>query len=56
MNDSQYEAELERRLAIVEDPAYVDPARTELTRTDWTWLFVGSAIVIAAAFVWGYPA
>src|SRR5688500_17287450 len=34
MDVDRFEAELSRRLAVVEDPDYDDPARADLPRTD----------------------
>lgn len=56
MSHSDYDAELERRLAITEDPGYEDAARADLPRTDILLVTIGAIVVIAAAWLWGYPA
>ena len=56
MDEDDFEAELQRRLALIEDPAYADPARRDLPAQDLVLLVVLSALVIALAWWWGYPA
>ncbi len=56
MSQADYESELERRLLLIEHPDYEDPARHDLPRIDFVLLIVGSAVVIALAWIWGYPA
>jgi hypothetical protein len=55
MDDNEFRRELDRRLAVVEDPAYDDPARVDLPVRDLVVLLVGSVAVIVAALGWGYP-
>ena len=56
MDSGNYEAELERRLTIIEDPAYDDPARGNLPRLDLIVLLIATAVVVTAMWVWGAPA
>jgi hypothetical protein len=55
MDDDRFEAELSRRLAVVDDPDYDDPARADLPRTDLVLLAVGVVVVLVAMWLWGYP-
>lgn len=55
MDDNEFRRELDRRLAVVEDPAYEDPAGADLPARDLVILLVASVAVIAAALGWGYP-
>lgn len=56
MGTDDYDEELRRRLAALEDPEYDDPARTDLPRLDLVLLAVGGVIVVAVMWFWGYPA
>lgn len=49
--------DLERRLAVIEDPSYEDPARRDLTAVDYFVLAVLNISVISAMLVyaWGWP-
>jgi hypothetical protein len=53
-HDAALEAELERRLRAIEDPAYDDPAHRELPQAE-LWAFLGVAVLIAllALLLWG---
>lgn len=55
MDSVEFHEELERRLAVVEDPGYSDPAAAELPARDWLFLAAGSLVLIVALMVWGYP-
>jgi hypothetical protein len=55
MNVDRFEAELSRRLTVVEDPDYDDPARADLPRADLVLLLVGVVVVLVAMWLWGYP-
>lgn len=43
--------ELDRRLAVITDPAYVDPARRDLGVTDYA-LLTGLNVVIVLLMLW----
>lgn len=49
--DDRIRAELERRLAIIEDPGYEDPAHAPLPGRDIAWLLSMSVVVSVLAFV-----
>ena len=51
-----FDRELQARLAVIEDPGYVDPARADLPARDLMLLLVAGALVIALMIVWSYPA
>ncbi len=51
-----FDRELQERLAVIEDPGYVDPARDDLPRRDVVLLAVLGALVIVLMIVWSYPA
>ncbi len=51
-----FDRELQARLAVIEDPDYVDPARADLPGRDVVLLVVLGALVIALMIVWSYPA
>lgn len=55
MDVDRFEAELSRRLTVIEDTDYDDPARADLPRTDLAFLLVGVVVVLVAMWVWGYP-
>jgi hypothetical protein len=55
VDGNEFRRELDRRLAVVEDPAYEDPARADPPVRDLVLLLVASVAVIAAALWWGYP-
>jgi hypothetical protein len=50
-----FERDLQARLAVIEDPDYVDPARADLPARDLTLLVVLGAVLIVLMFVWSYP-
>ena len=55
-HDEQVREELERRLALIEDPAYEDAARADLPARD-IWLVLALVVVICVvAYAWGYGA
>ena len=51
-----FERELEARLAVLEDPEYVDPARADLPARDLAVLAVLGLVLIVAMIWWSYPA
>jgi hypothetical protein len=51
-----FERELQARLAVIEDPDYVDPARADLPVRDLTILVVVGIVLIVAMIWWSYPA
>ena len=51
-----FDRELQARLAVIEDPAYVDPARADLPARDLMILVVLGALLIVALIWWSYPA
>ena len=51
-----FDHELRTRLAVIEDPAYVDPAREDLPWRDLTLLAVVGGLLIVLMIVWSYPA
>ncbi|WP_199580416.1 hypothetical protein [Blastococcus sp. TBT05-19] len=51
-----FERELQARLAVIEDPGYVDPARADLPARDIVLLVVLGALLVLAMIVWSYPA
>lgn len=55
MGSDDFESELARRLAVLEDPEYVDPARRDLPARDLVLLTAVGALVIALMWWWGYP-
>lgn len=52
--DQNFEAELERRLEILESPDYADPARRDLSGLDYLLLGVIVAVTVTAMYWWGY--
>jgi hypothetical protein len=52
--DPELEAELERRLALIEAPDFVDPARESFTATDLIALAALVVILSVGFLVWGY--
>ncbi len=55
METADYRRELDRRLALIEDPEHHDPAAQDLPKSDWVALLVGCVVLIGAALAWGYP-
>lgn len=55
MDAAEFRQELERRLVVLEDPAYDDPAMADLPTRDLLALLIGGIVVIVALLVWGYP-
>ncbi|GAA5126684.1 hypothetical protein [Haloechinothrix salitolerans] len=55
MDTADFRRELDRRLAIIEDPTHNDPAAKDMPRGDWIALFAGCVVLIGAALAWGYP-
>ena len=51
-----FDRELQARLAVIEDPGYVDPARADLPARDLVILTVLGALVVVLMIVWSYPA
>lgn len=52
--DPALQAELERRLDLIEAPDFDDPARESFTATDFIALTVLVAVLSVAFLVWGY--
>lgn len=55
MDATEFRAELDRRLAVIADPEYDDPAARDLPARDLLILLAGSVILIAVLLAWGYP-
>jgi hypothetical protein len=51
-----FERALQARLAVIEDPDYVDPAGADLPARDLVLLAVASVIAIVLMVIWSYPA
>ncbi len=49
-----FDAELERRLRILESSDYDDPARTDLPQLDYVLLAVIVVVTVVAMYWWGY--
>ncbi len=49
-----FDAELERRLNILESADYDDPARTDLPRLDYILLAAIVVATVVAMYWWGY--
>ena len=56
MDEREFEAELERRLRVIEDPSHDDPARQDLPARDLVVLAALGAVLVVLMWVWGYPA
>ncbi|WP_317493542.1 hypothetical protein [Haloechinothrix sp. LS1_15] len=55
MDATEFRRELDRRLEIIEDPEYTDPAREDMPGRELAWLAVASLVLIVVMFAWGYP-
>jgi hypothetical protein len=53
-HDGQVREELERRLALLEDPTYEDPARADLPGRDIALVAVLVLVICIVAYLWGY--
>lgn len=51
-----FDRALEARLAVIEDPDYVDPARADLPAMDLVLLGIAAVVAIVLMIVWSYPA
>lgn len=51
-----FQRELQARLAVIEDPGYVDPARADLPARDLTLLVVLGGLLVVLMIWWSYPA
>jgi len=51
-----FDRELQARLAVIEDPDYVDPARVDLSARDLTLVVVLGGLLIVLMVWWSYPA
>ena len=51
-----FDRELQARLAVIEDPDYVDPARADLPARDVTLLVALGVVLIVLLIWWSYPA
>lgn len=56
MDPDDYDRELARRLRIIEEPGYDDPARRDVPRFDVALLVVGTVLLVVAMWLWGAPA
>lgn len=54
--DDDFDAKLQDRLAVIEDPGYIDPALRNLPARDVVLLIVGSVVLVALMWFWGHPA
>ena len=54
--EDDFDRELQARLAVIEDPGYVDPAREDLPARDVVVLVVLGALLVVAMIWWSYPA
>lgn len=55
MDAIEFDRELQRRLAVLEDPEYHDPARADLPARDLVALLIAAVVLISAMLAWGYP-
>ncbi|WP_216216807.1 hypothetical protein [Amycolatopsis aidingensis] len=55
MDNAEFRRELDRRLDLLADPSYPDPARAGLPSRDLTVLAVLAVGLITALLAWGYP-
>lgn len=55
MDSAEFRRELDRRLDIIEDPDFHDPARQDLPGRELAWLAAASLVLIIAMLAWGYP-
>ena len=53
---NDFERELHARLAVIESPDYVDPARVDLPARDLVLLVVLGGLLVVAMIWWSYPA
>jgi len=53
-HDDELREELERRLALLEDPAYDDPARGDLPGRDIALVAALVVVICIVAYLWGY--
>jgi hypothetical protein len=51
-----FDRELQARLAVIEDPDYVDPAGADLPARDLTLLVTLGGLLIVLMIWWSYPA
>lgn len=51
-----FDRELQARLAVIEEPGYVDPARADLPIRDLAVLAVLGVLLVVAMVLWSYPA
>lgn len=52
--EESFDAELERRLNILESADYDDPARTDLPLLDYVLLAAIVVVTVVAMYWWGY--
>jgi hypothetical protein len=52
----EFDQELQARLAVIDDPDYVDPARADLPVRDLTLVVVLGGLLIVLMVWWSYPA
>lgn len=54
MREQRLDGELERRLEILEDPDYEDPARKDLPTLDLVFLAILVVVTVVVMYWWGY--
>jgi hypothetical protein len=54
VQEQQFNEELERRLQIIEEPDYEDPARKDLPYVDLVILAAIIFVTVVAMYWWGY--
>ena len=52
--DSAFDEELSRRLDLLEQPDYDDPARVDLPARELLLFLVASVVVMLLVHLWGY--
>lgn len=55
MSDANFEAELERRIALLEDPASDEQVLENLPLADVLWAVAAVVVMGIALLIWGYP-
>lgn len=55
MSEQNLDEELERRLALLEDPASDERVLDDLPVRDVVMAVVGLAVLIVCMLIWGYP-
>ena len=55
MSDSNFDAELERRIRLLEDPASGERVLPDLPVRDVVLAVLGVAVLTVVLLIWGYP-